>query len=119
MPTPKRTPEVRSFLVTKHLANVRRRKTRIAQQAAAISRRMVGTTQRILVTGPSKKDPGQLQGRTENNRAVNFTCADSALIGQFVDVKVLDALPNSLRGERVETPSESCDATLKFQHNGS
>lgn len=91
--------------------------TRIAQQAAAISRRMVGTTQRILVTGPSKKDPGQLQGRTENNRAVNFTCSDATLIGQFVDVKVLDALPNSLRGERVEATPESGDTALKFQHN--
>jgi len=72
--------------------------TRIIQQAAAISRHMVGTTQRILVTGVSKKDPGQLQGRTENNRAVNFTAADQALIGQFVDVQIVAALPNSLRG---------------------
>jgi len=71
---------------------------RIIQQAAEISRRMVGTTQRILVTGVSKKDPGQLQGRTENNRAVNFSAADQALIGQFVDVQILAALPNSLRG---------------------
>jgi tRNA-2-methylthio-N6-dimethylallyladenosine synthase len=72
---------------------------RIIQQAAAISRRMVGTTQRILVTGVSKKDPGQLQGRTENNRAVNFSAADQALIGQFVDVQIVAALPNSLRGK--------------------
>jgi len=71
---------------------------RIIQQAAEISRRMVGTTQRILVTGISKKDPGQLQGRTENNRAVNFSAADHALIGQFVDVQIIAALPNSLRG---------------------
>jgi tRNA-2-methylthio-N6-dimethylallyladenosine synthase len=59
---------------------------------------MVGTTQRILVTGISKKDPGQLQGRTENNRAVNFAAADQSLIGQFVDVEIVAALPNSLRG---------------------
>lgn len=72
--------------------------TRIGQQAAQISRRMVGTTQRILVTGVSKKDPGQLQGRTENNRAVNFACTDESLIGDFVEVEVLEALPNSLRG---------------------
>ena len=71
---------------------------RINQQAQAISRRMVGTVQRILVTGVSKKDPGQLQGRTENNRAVNFACTDHGLIGEFVDVEVLEALPNSLRG---------------------
>jgi tRNA-2-methylthio-N6-dimethylallyladenosine synthase len=72
--------------------------SRIIQQAAEISQRMVGTTQRILVTGISKKDPGQLQGRTENNRAVNFSAADQALIGQFVDVQIIAALPNSLRG---------------------
>jgi tRNA-2-methylthio-N6-dimethylallyladenosine synthase len=59
---------------------------------------MVGSTQRILVTGPSRKDPGQLQGRTENNRVVNFACDDHGLIGQFVDVEIGEALPNSLRG---------------------
>ena len=72
--------------------------TRILQQAAAISRRMVGTSQRILVTGVAKKDPGQLQGRTENNRAVNFAATDQSLIGQFVAVEIIEALPNSLRG---------------------
>jgi tRNA-2-methylthio-N6-dimethylallyladenosine synthase len=72
--------------------------TRIGQQARQISRRMVGSTRKILVTGVSKKDPGQLQGRTENNRAVNFAATDHALIGQFVDVDILEALPNSLRG---------------------
>ncbi len=72
--------------------------TRINQQAQHISRQMVGTTATILVTGHSKKDPGQLQGRTENNRVVNFACRDTALVGQFVEVKILEALPNSLRG---------------------
>ena len=72
---------------------------RINQQAQEISRRMVGTTQRILVTGPSRKDPGQLQGRTENNRVVNFHTDDHSLIGHFVDVTIGEALPNSLRGE--------------------
>jgi tRNA-2-methylthio-N6-dimethylallyladenosine synthase len=72
--------------------------SRILQQAAQISRKMVGSTQRILVTGVSKKDPGQLQGRTENNRAVNFSSLDHALIGQFVAVEIVEALPNSLRG---------------------
>jgi tRNA-2-methylthio-N6-dimethylallyladenosine synthase len=51
---------------------------RINQQAQEISRRMVGSTQRVLVTGPSRKDPGQLAGRTENNRVVNFRCGDPA-----------------------------------------
>jgi tRNA-2-methylthio-N6-dimethylallyladenosine synthase len=71
---------------------------RIQQQAGEISRNMVGTTQRVLVTGVSKKDPGQLQGRTENNRAVNFSATDHGLIGQFVQVEIAEALPNSLRG---------------------
>ncbi|MFG6667985.1 tRNA (N6-isopentenyl adenosine(37)-C2)-methylthiotransferase MiaB [Halomonas sp. HNIBRBA4712] len=73
---------------------------RILQQAAGISRRMVGSTQRILVTGFSPKDPGQLSGRTENNRVVNFRAANpTELIGYFVDVEITEALPNSLRGE--------------------
>ena len=72
--------------------------TRILQHAAEISRNMVGSVQRILVTGVSKKDPGQLQGRTENNRPVNFSATDQSLIGEFVDVQIIDALPNSLRG---------------------
>ena len=75
--------------------------TRINQQAQDISRKMVGSTQRILVTGVSKKDPGQLQGRTENNRVVNFRCDDHSLIGEFTDVLIHEALPNSLRGEQV------------------
>ena len=72
--------------------------SRINQHAQEISRRMVGSSQEILVTGVSKKDPGQLQGRTENNRAVNFSAADHSLIGQFVRVDIVEALPNSLRG---------------------
>lgn len=79
---------------------------RITQSAHEISRRMVGTRQRILVTGFSKKDPGELQGRTENNRVVNFKAnqdrRDAALIGRFIDVNIVDAYPNSLRGERVD-----------------
>ena len=71
---------------------------RIAQFAREISEKMIGTRQRILVTGVSKKDPGQLSGRTENNRVVNFSCADSKLIGEFVDVDILEAYTNSLRG---------------------
>jgi len=72
--------------------------SRISQQAQAISRRMVGSKQRILVTGVSKKDPGQLAGRTENNRVVNFSCLDHKLIGNFATVDIIEALPNSLRG---------------------
>ena len=72
---------------------------RITQQAQAISRRMVGSTETVLVSGLSRKDPGQLQGRTENNRVVNFSCSDHSIIGNFADVIVGEALPNSLRGE--------------------
>ncbi|MBU2712272.1 tRNA (N6-isopentenyl adenosine(37)-C2)-methylthiotransferase MiaB [Zooshikella harenae] len=74
---------------------------RINQQAQEISRRMVGTTQRILVTGFSKKDPGQLQGRTENNRVVNFAATNPRIIGKRVDVVITEALPNSLRGDMI------------------
>jgi len=72
--------------------------TRILQQAQRISRRMVDTRVKILITGVSKKDPGELQGRTENNRVVNFACTDRSLIGSFVEVDIYKALPNSLRG---------------------
>ena len=58
----------------------------------------MGSIQKILVTGFSKKDPGQLSGRTENNRVVNFSTDDMNLIGHFVDVSIIEALPNSLRG---------------------
>lgn len=71
---------------------------RILQNAQRISRQMVGNVERVLVTGTSKKDPGQLQGRTENNRVVNFSASDEQLIGHFADVLITEALPNSLRG---------------------
>ena len=71
---------------------------RIAQQAQMISEAMVGTRQRILVSGLAKKDPGQLSGRTENNRVVNFACTDTTLIGGFVDVQIEAAYANSLLG---------------------
>jgi len=70
---------------------------RINQQAMEISRSMIGTTQRVLVEKTSKKDSRQMTGRTENMRWVNFD-ADPALAGQFVDVVITEALPNSLRG---------------------
>jgi tRNA-2-methylthio-N6-dimethylallyladenosine synthase len=67
------------------------------EQARAISESMVGSTQRVLVERPSKKDPRELAGRTENNRWVNFA-GPASLIGQFVDVSIVKALPQSLRG---------------------
>lgn len=71
---------------------------RILQFAQSISRHMVGNTERVLVSGYSKKDPGQLSGRTENNRVVNFRCDNADLIGHFADILIEEALPNSLRG---------------------
>ena len=70
---------------------------RIGELAAAISRNMVGRVERVLVEHPSRKRTDQLCGRTENNRVVNFD-GDPVLIGRFVDVRITEALPNSLRG---------------------
>ena len=75
---------------------------RINQQSQSIARRMVGNEETILVTGISKKDLGQLQGRTENNRVVNFRTDDHSLIGKFVKVKIEEALPNSLLGTVID-----------------
>jgi tRNA-2-methylthio-N6-dimethylallyladenosine synthase len=75
-----------------------RLQNRINQMAQAISRRMVGTVESVLVEAPSRKDPAWLAGRTENNRIVNFL-GDAELIGRFVDVRITEALANSLRGE--------------------
>ncbi|AGA89510.1 tRNA-N(6)-(isopentenyl)adenosine-37 thiotransferase enzyme MiaB [Thioflavicoccus mobilis 8321] len=83
-------------------ARLVRLQQQINTQAQAISRRMVGTRQRILVEGPARKDPRQLAGRTENNRVVNFS-APGHLVGQFVDVTITEALPNSLRGELADS----------------
>jgi len=71
--------------------------SRINQQATAISEAMVGGVERVLVTGPSRRDPGELAGRTENNRVVNFA-GPSQLVGGFAEVEITRALSNSLRG---------------------
>ena len=75
---------------------------RLNQQARALSQAMVGTTQPVLAQGPSRKDPAELAGRAENNRVVNFA-APRTLIGAMVNVKITQALPNSLRGELIST----------------
>jgi tRNA-2-methylthio-N6-dimethylallyladenosine synthase len=69
-------------------------------QARAISRRMVGSTQRVLVERPSRRDPRQLAGRTENMRWVNFD-GPASLVDRFADVRITEAMPNSLRGRLV------------------
>ncbi|CAM3478428.1 tRNA (N6-isopentenyl adenosine(37)-C2)-methylthiotransferase MiaB [Bordetella sputigena] len=79
------------------LQRLQRLQARIAEQASAISRAMIGTTQRVLVEGPSRRDPNELMGRTENNRIVNFA-APPRLIGHMVDIVITEAYPNSLRG---------------------
>jgi tRNA-2-methylthio-N6-dimethylallyladenosine synthase len=73
--------------------------TRINQLAANISTDMVGKIERILVEGPSRKDPDELSGRTDNNRVVNFS-GPKTIIGKFANVLITDALPNSLRGKQ-------------------
>lgn len=80
------------------LKRLHRLQEKIAQQATTISHSMVGSIQRILVEGNSKKSTDELCGRTENNRVVNFV-GDLAQIGQFIDIKITDALSHSLRGE--------------------
>ena len=77
----------------------------INEQAAAISQAMVGSVQRILVEKPSRRDPGELSGRTENNRIVNFA-AHPRLVGQMVDVRIVRALTNTLKGEVVTSDSQ-------------
>ncbi len=74
---------------------------RINEMTATISEGMVGSTQTVLVEGQSKKNSLQLQGRTENNRVVNFI-GHPRLTGQFVDVVITEAMPNSLRGRMID-----------------
>jgi len=99
---------------------------RINQQAFAISEKMVGTVQRVLVLKPSRKNPRQLAGQTENMRWVNFDGPES-LLNTFVDVVITEALPNSLRGRLVETrdtgrvtrPESSDPASRQVTHHAS
>lgn len=78
---------------------------RINNQAAQYSRAMLGTEQRVLVEGPSKKDLMELTGRTETNRIVNFVGTPD-MIGKFVDIKITDVFTNSLRGDVVRTEDQ-------------
>jgi tRNA-2-methylthio-N6-dimethylallyladenosine synthase len=101
-----------------------RLQARINELGRAVSESMLDSVQRVLVERPSKKDPRQLSGRTENNRVVNFSVHDDSLgddslgndligndlnghdlIGHFAQVRITEALPNSLRGELVNTPT--------------
>ncbi|MEJ6667210.1 MAG: tRNA (N6-isopentenyl adenosine(37)-C2)-methylthiotransferase MiaB [Alcaligenes aquatilis] len=82
------------------LDRLHRLQAQINEQAQAISQAMIGSVQRILVEGTSRKDDSELKGRTENNRIINFP-GDTRLIGQIVDVHVTQVLTNTLRGEIV------------------
>ena len=82
------------------LERLQRLQSQLDSQARAISERMVGTTQRVLVEGPSRKNAAELAGRTGNNRVVNFA-GDAALHDCYVDLRITAALPHSLRGELV------------------
>jgi tRNA-2-methylthio-N6-dimethylallyladenosine synthase len=83
------------------LARLQRLQAKINANIQTISHSQLGMTQRILVEGPSKRDPNELQGRNENNRVVNFDAGPnpSRLIGQLIDVKITDVRTYSLRGE--------------------
>lgn len=81
-------------------ARLARLQARILEFGQAFSRQLVGRVERVLVEGPSRKDPEELCGRVASNRVVNFP-GPRRLIGQFVDVRITDALPNSLRGTAV------------------
>jgi tRNA-2-methylthio-N6-dimethylallyladenosine synthase len=80
------------------LQRLQRLQARIEAQARAVSAAMVGSRQRVLVEGRARKDASELSGRTANNRVVNFP-GDARLIGRFVDVDIVAALPHSLRGD--------------------
>ena len=82
---------------TVKLQRLQRLQALINEQAHAIARSMVGSTQRILVEGTSTRDPNELSGRTENNRIVNFP-GHPRLIGQMIDVVITDAMTNTFRG---------------------
>jgi tRNA-2-methylthio-N6-dimethylallyladenosine synthase len=81
-------------------ARLARLQARLESQARAISESMVGTVQAVLVEGPARKDPGELAGRTENNRVVNFA-GGTRLIGRVAEIRITNALSHSLRGEIV------------------
>ncbi len=87
------------------LERLQRLQKRLQELSEDYSRAMVGTRQRVLVEGPSRKDAAELSGRTGNNRVVNFS-GPPALVGRFADVDITAALPHSLRGRVVTTETE-------------
>ena len=94
---------------------LQRLQARINKMAADISQAMVGTTQRVLVFGVSKRNSEEVAGRTENNRIVNFP-GDESLIGKFVDLTITEAYSNSLRGEIIAFESDI--GSMVFEKTG-
>ncbi len=83
------------------------------QQTEDIGKKMIGTTCKVLVDDYSRKDPGRLQGRTECNRLVNFQSSDSSLIGEFVQVEILDSSRTFMRGNLLAKEGELSETSLK------
>ena len=88
---------------------------KIKCQASAASESMIGTVQRILVEGISKKNPEELCGRTDNNRMVHFA-GDFTITGNFIDVKITSALSKSLRGEIVRNATARASSSVEHSH---
>ena len=84
------------------LDRLHRLQTKISQQTQVISQNMIGTTQRVLVEGPSKRDPSEFCGRTDNNRMVNFPGSQDC-VGHFINIRINASLSHSLRGEISES----------------
>jgi tRNA-2-methylthio-N6-dimethylallyladenosine synthase len=87
-------------------ARLERLQAAINANAKRISQAMIGSVQRVLVEGPSKKNPNEMTGRTENMRYVNFP-GHARLVGQFVDVTITEAMSNSLRGRMVTREADA------------
>ena len=100
------------------LARLQRLQQALNDNVARISESMVGSTQRILVEGPSRRDEAELMGRTENNRIVNFR-GPTRLVGRMIDVRVTQALPHSLRGEVVIREADRVSADNSPRSNES
>ena len=109
------TPAANLVDVTPHAAKLdrlQRLQARLQEIAQEYSQAMVGTRQRVLVEGPSRKDAAELAARTDNNRIVNFA-GPARLAGRFVEVDITGALPHSLRGRLVTSDSPQTSSTLQ------
>jgi tRNA-2-methylthio-N6-dimethylallyladenosine synthase len=97
------------------LERLQRLQKRIQEFSEGYSRAMVGTRERVLVEGRSKKNPAELAGRTENNRVANFP-GNARLIGHFVDLEITEALPHSLRGRVATLDTQGIEVPASEEH---